>query len=117
METPWTELKMRRLLTKCVSNSWILPRGPWWFPQGFLVFNRSLHGGSTDRILTFRVIQKTPRCISLERGRNKLGIVVYTCNLNTREVETGGSELQGHPWLHREFKTSLGYRGPCLTIK
>lgn len=31
-----------------------------------------------------------------------------TYNLNTQELEVDRSEAQGHPWLHREFKVSLG---------
>jgi hypothetical protein len=30
-------------------------------------------------------------------------------NPNTPDVETGGSEIQGHFWLHTKFKASLGY--------
>lgn len=29
----------------------------------------------------------------------QLDLVVHTCNLSTREVEAGGSEVQGQPWL------------------
>ena len=36
----------------------------------------------------------------------KQDLVVHTCNSNTWEVEAGGSEVQGHPWLHSEFKAS-----------
>jgi hypothetical protein len=32
----------------------------------------------------------------------------------TQEVEAGGSEVQGDPWLHSEFKTSLEYIRPCV---
>lgn len=27
------------------------------------------------------------------------------------------SEVQGHPWLHGEFRSSLGYKKPCLKNK
>lgn len=30
---------------------------------------------------------------------------------------TGGSGAEGHPWLHRKFKTSLSYKRPCLKFK
>lgn len=30
-------------------------------------------------------------------------VVGYTCNPSTLEVEGGGSEIQGEPWIHREF--------------
>lgn len=42
---------------------------------------------------------------------------VHACNSNTQEVEGGGSEVQGHPQLHSEFKASLGYIKPYLKIK
>lgn len=35
-------------------------------------------------------------------------VVVYACNPNTGEVETGGSD-QGYPWLHNVFEDSLRY--------
>lgn len=38
---------------------------------------------------------------------HKLGMVGYTCNPNTH-VEAGGSEVQGLPWFHEEFKSTLG---------
>ena len=39
---------------------------------------------------------------------------VHTCNPSIREVDTGGSEVQGHSQLHSEFKVSLGYMKPCI---
>lgn len=30
------------------------------------------------------------------------------------DLEMGGSESQGHPWLHHQFKVSLGYRRTWL---
>lgn len=35
--------------------------------------------------------------------------------LNNREVETGRSEIQGHHWLHRQFKSIL--RHPKVSLK
>lgn len=37
---------------------------------------------------------------------------MHTCNPNTQEVEIERSEVQGHPRLHGEFKSSLGYIRP-----
>lgn len=34
------------------------------------------------------------------------GVVVHTCK--SEEAEAGEPEVQDHPWLHREFKDSLG---------
>jgi hypothetical protein len=34
---------------------------------------------------------------------------VQVCNSSTRETETGGSQVQGQPELHSEFKDSLDY--------
>jgi hypothetical protein len=31
-----------------------------------------------------------------------------------RELESGGSQVQGHPWLQSEFEASLGYLRPGL---
>lgn len=33
-----------------------------------------------------------------------------------QRLEAGGSEVQGHPRLHREFKVSLEYTRPCFKI-
>lgn len=41
-------------------------------------------------------------------------MLVHICNQNTWEVEAGGSEVQGHPWLHSEFEASLGYVRLCF---
>lgn len=38
-----------------------------------------------------------------------LGFIVYACNPGVLEVETEGSEIQGHPWLWSEFKAILEY--------
>lgn len=32
-----------------------------------------------------------------------------TSNFSPWEPEAGGSEVQGHPWLHSKFEASLGY--------
>lgn len=41
-------------------------------------------------------------------------MVTHVCRLNMLDIETGGSRiLQGHSWLQREFKASLGYLSPC----
>lgn len=40
----------------------------------------------------------------------KLGVVVYTLDLSTKEVGTGGSEAQSQS----ELGASLGYMGHCL---
>lgn len=45
---------------------------------------------------------------------NKPGISANTCNLNTWKVETGASEIQGHPQIHSEFDL---YMRPCLKKK
>lgn len=45
---------------------------------------------------------------------HKPAVVVYTCEPSTWKIEAGGSEVQDHPWLPREFKVSLGYVGPSL---
>lgn len=34
---------------------------------------------------------------------------VYGSNLSLWEVEAEESRVQGHPWVHREFKVSLSY--------
>lgn len=41
--------------------------------------------------------------------------VLNTCNPSTWEVEAGGSEVEGHPWLHKEFEAGLGYMRPKQT--
>lgn len=44
-------------------------------------------------------------------------MVTHTCNSSTQEVEAAGSGIQGHPWLHSEFESSLGYVKLCLKNK
>lgn len=41
-------------------------------------------------------------------------LVVHSCNPIIREVEAGGSEVQGHPQLHSKSEASLGYKRLCL---
>lgn len=51
----------------------------------------------------------------MSQNTNKLGLVVRNCNLNTWEVGAGGSEVQGHPKLHRKSDTTQGcYMIPYL---
>lgn len=37
------------------------------------------------------------------------GAVAHTCNPRPWERESGGLEIQGHPWLQSQLKTSLGW--------
>lgn len=45
-------------------------------------------------------------------------MVAHACNSNTLGCggwgEGGGSEVQGHHWLHSELEASLGHRRPCF---
>lgn len=43
---------------------------------------------------------------------HKAGMAAHICNLSSWEVEAGGSEVQGHFQLHREFKSNLVYVKP-----
>lgn len=36
--------------------------------------------------------------------------VAHTCNLITWEVKAGGSDIQGHLWVHSKLENSLGYK-------
>lgn len=45
---------------------------------------------------------------------HNLGVVVHTDNLRTTEVGAGGSEVQGHLWLHNEFEAILENMTSCL---
>lgn len=38
----------------------------------------------------------------------KLGTVEHACTPRTLELELGGSEIQGHPWLRSQFEANLG---------
>lgn len=52
-----------------------------------------------------------------KRKKNKskqLAIVVHICNSSTREKETRESGVQGHLWLHYEFKVILGHIRSCF---
>lgn len=44
----------------------------------------------------------------------KLSSVVCKCNASTQEAEAEQSEVQGQPWLQREFKSSLYYKRTSL---
>jgi hypothetical protein len=44
-----------------------------------------------------------------EKKRWKQGVVVNAYNLSIREVETEGSEIQGHSQLHSRFQANLVY--------
>lgn len=47
----------------------------------------------------------------------KTGMVAPAYNPRTWEVHTGGSEVQGHPHLHREFEARLGCVRPTTTTE
>ena len=49
--------------------------------------------------------------------QTQLGMVLHTCNSSTQEMKSGGSDVQGDPWLHSEFKAILGYPRLCLKEK
>lgn len=36
----------------------------------------------------------------------KLGAAEHACRQRTLELELGQLEIQGHPWLHRQFEAS-----------
>lgn len=38
-------------------------------------------------------------------------------NPSTWEAEARESEVQGHPWLYKEYESSLGYLRPCQRKK
>lgn len=42
---------------------------------------------------------------------------MYVCDPRTGKVETGGSDIQGHPQPYKEFEASLGCLRPCLKNK
>lgn len=44
----------------------------------------------------------------------KPSTVMAVCKSSTPAPEAGESEVQGHPLLHREAKTSLSYMELCL---
>jgi hypothetical protein len=48
--------------------------------------------------------------------RIKLSMMGHACNPRTLGAERGGSKLQGHPGLHIDFDTSLGYMRSVLKI-
>lgn len=45
------------------------------------------------------------------------GAVVHTCNPSIWNMEAGRSAVQGHLWVCKEFKASLGYRDPIIIEK
>ena len=47
--------------------------------------------------------------LSSSPAPHKPHVVLYACDPSTWEVETGGSEVQGHPLLLSEFEASLEF--------
>lgn len=45
---------------------------------------------------------------------HKPNVVLHACDPSTQEVDTGGSEVQGHPEPYNKHKASVGYMTPCL---
>lgn len=43
----------------------------------------------------------------LDLNHIKLGIVSSVCTPSTQDAEAGGSEIQGHPWLHNPLPTCI----------
>lgn len=39
------------------------------------------------------------------------------CDPSTKEVESGGPDFQGHPWVYSIFEAMLGYKRFCLKKK
>jgi hypothetical protein len=44
-------------------------------------------------------------------------MVARAWSARTQWVEAGGLEVQGHPWLQREFKSIIEYKRPCFLKK
>lgn len=55
-------------------------------------------------------VSSVSEALSLNLVPYKHGMMVNVCNPSTQDVEAGGSEVKGHPWLPREFGASLGYK-------
>ena len=63
--------------------------------------------GQTDRQRTWDVAQLAECLLSVPEvpvsstAGHKIVVLVNVCNLNTPEVTTKESKVQGHPWLYR----------------
>lgn len=44
-------------------------------------------------------------------------LVAHVCNFSIQNAEAGGSEIQGYPGPHNEFKTILNYRERLHVLK
>lgn len=52
-----------------------------------------------------------------EFDKNRTGrgsLTGHNCDLHTLARKQGDQALKAHPWLHKAFENSLGYRRPCL---
>lgn len=59
--------------------------------------------------LVNRVVVSNPQSPGFDPQHHTDWMWWHVCNPRTQEVETGGSGVQGHLWLHGGFETSLGY--------
>lgn len=84
----------------------------WESSKGTLVFLEWCPGnqGATGQSLMAQLVEhlySMQTVLSLRSALQKPRTVGHTCNPSTPEVETGRSEVQGHPQLPRKFSASL----------
>lgn len=89
---------------------------------------RDLHCSPARLGFSSHLRHKAPKVLSVSRGlgsrlisklhlqRKEVFLAEPTVHLQslTQEMGAGGSGVQGHPWLHRGFKASLGPMKPGL---
>ena len=49
------------------------------------------------------------------REERVIGYNVHACHPALGEAKAQRSQVESHPWLHRELKTSMSYIRPCFT--
>lgn len=48
------------------------------------------------------------------KTRRNCGRTEHDCSYITGEVKVGGSEVEGHPWLHAGLEAGLDELRPCF---
>lgn len=69
-----------------------------------------MSANTSDKITTLKRLPNTPKALGPIPSTAYTGVAAHDFNPTARSgVESGGSEVQCHPLLHSQFKTSLKF--------